>query len=195
MSSVPISSTSHIDASRFGDPVAMKTKWGPIYPCRAIATSSLVEKGICCCTNNRNLIWVQFGLALVFCGIGLLILLFWSGKLLPVFALGVCGWIFTGGGLYLFGLDRSVTFDKEFGYFWTGRRPKSFSCKTGTKTIVPLADIHALQLLRAYIKEFDAPDYSYEMSLVCKDGTRVLVLSSSTRKLLHTGASCAFPRF
>ncbi len=153
---------SKFDPAQFGDPVAMKTDWGPAKGGGTnFRTHKLVE------VNQDRLEFKAaagaklFYLIFFLAGIGLMIGFIFSGYSSEGFSfnttlimLPLIGLVFTlvGGCLMYFG-TAPVVFDKRMGSFWKGRKaPSMVLRRTSLKHFTELDKIHALQIISEYCR-------------------------------------------
>ena len=91
-------------------------------------------------------------------------------------------------------LVKPVVFDKRLGLFWEGRRQPDQIVDTGSsKCLGRIADIHALQTISTYrVVEGNIEDrkefITYQLNLIMKDGTRLLVSGEDDTASLHRDA-------
>jgi len=85
--------------------------------------------------------------------------------------------------------SKAIVFDKGQNYYWRGKR--ELDGMTGAHEIkgaVPLAEIHALQILSELVssssKGASRYYHSYELNIVKKDGTRVNVVDHGNKRTL-----------
>lgn len=88
------------------------------------------------------------------------------------------GGIFVGVGAFLYyTFAKPVVFDKMKGFYWKGwKKPDHTTERTATKNMAPLSEIHALQIVKEYVRSDKNSYYSYELNLVLRDGTRLNVV-------------------
>ena len=93
------------------------------------------------------------------------------------------------GGLIHYFYGRPVVFDKMKGFYWKGwNKPDHTTARVATNNIVPLSEIHALQLIKEFVRSDKSSYYSYELNLVLRDGTRVNVVDHGNGKILKKDA-------
>ncbi|MCB9495430.1 MAG: hypothetical protein H6686_00895 [Fibrobacteria bacterium] len=169
------------DPTFFGDPLAMKTDWGPL---AGGGSNFRTHKGVLV-RPDRYEFQATLGMrlfALVFGAVGgifplvfmipdlrrdaadnpatLLILLF------PA--------VFLGASWFLWSvLGRVSVFDKREGWYWKGSRAPSEDPSVGTgKHAVLLSDIRALQIIPEHVTSKNNSYTSWELNLVLADGSR-----------------------
>ena len=173
-----------VEQFRLDDPVAAQTEWVPV--CEGgtnFCTHKLVQVSSGRVefrpTVKGRLIAVLFPLA----GLGALALGVYglvndvgAGPFIIIPLVVGCAFAALGGALFWF-MTRRVAFDQQAGCFWKGgSTPVRYSVADDEygKNAVPLAQIHALQLIPKLSEDGDY--YSYELNLVVKDGSRVNVV-------------------
>jgi hypothetical protein len=98
-----------------------------------------------------------------------------------------------GGGLFYFG-TLPIVFDKKKGFFWKGRKAPDEVFDTQTlKDYAAIEDIHALQLIAEFSPgdrgvRKSRSDYSYELTLVLKNGSRISVFNHKKEKFVREDA-------
>jgi hypothetical protein len=187
------------DASLFNDPLALTVDWGPVQ-----------RGGTNFRTHKLDLIDFQriefrptlaarafyFLFILVGLGIstGFTILHIKNGgmmfdtNLLLTVAMGMA---FTGIGSYLYYAGaRPVVFDKRSGYFWRcWKAPDKAFHMNAMDDYTPLDKIHAIQLIKEFVRGDKRSYFSYELILVLKDGSRLLVVDHGSKEKLREDAA------
>jgi hypothetical protein len=84
-----------------------------------------------------------------------------------------------GGALFNFG-TKPIVFDKHSGHFWKGRKsPDQVMNIDSIKSLAPLHDIYALQLISEFCRgsgKNSSSYYSYELNLILNDSERINVV-------------------
>jgi hypothetical protein len=178
------------DPAIFGDSLAKRVEWTPL----ALGGSSFTTHRLKKLSDDR----VEFRRAFALILVALVVMLPGLG----VFTLGVltlvgipyvnasshwppilAGAIFTATGLFVLRSARTVVFDRQCGWFYTGKKP------TGPEAPGAglLSTIHALQILSKSCTQSKGSSFrSYELNLVLKDGTRINVIDhGSISKLIE----------
>lgn len=186
------------DASRFGDPVALKTQWTPakgggtnfrthklieVSPYRIEFRASAGAKIFCAVFMVSGL-----GFSVVFSAIEFSNGTFSSDieMMMPIL-FGLL--FFTAGALMLYFAAAPAVFDKASGYFWKGRKsPQDVPDPRSLKNVVQMSQIHALQLLAEYVRSDKSSYYSYELNLVLEDGKRLNVVDHGNQTKLREDA-------
>ncbi len=189
-----------LDLDRFQDPLAKTTEWKPLVSGGAsFGTHRLKEIGM----HRREmrpmagaiafyLVFAVFGAAaLLGAGIALVATLVagrWEG-LLAVLFLSLFGAVFggVGGWLYYSG-TKPIVFDLALGYFWTGRQAPPYDFGGAPQDAVPLAQVHALQVVSERCSGSDSSFTSYELNLVLHDGSRRNVVDHGNLEALRADA-------
>ena len=186
------------DASRFVDPVALKTQWTPAKGGGAnFRTHKLVEVD-----TTRIEFRASIG-AKIFCAVFMLFGLGFAAAfsaiqfsnenpsfdiemIMPVL-FGLL--FFTVGALLLYFGTAPVVFDKASGYFWKGRKTPENVVDIGSlKNLAQLSQIHSLQILAEYVRGNKSSYYSYELNLVLEDGKRLNVVDHGNQDKLREDA-------
>jgi len=187
------------DAARFGDPLALQTKWTPAKGGGAsFRTHKLVKAGFDRVEFRASagarafyLVFLVVGLALAG---GFSFARFSAGgfgfdfeTIMPI----AMGLVFAvAGGCMLYYGTAPIVFDTRKGYFWKGRKaPDEVFDKRAIKHFAELEEIHALQLLSEYCRGNKSSYYSYELNLVLKDGSRINVVDHGNRTRLREDAA------
>lgn len=190
-----------VDPSRFDDPVADKTAWGPLKSGGAsFCTRHLVEVGPHRLEFRATLGAQLFYLIFAVMGLATVIIFPFGmassgeGGVVILFPI-LIGLVFVavGGGMYYFG-TMPVVFDRGTGHYWRGRTPPDLMPDRNAATNwVDLKDIHALQLLSEWCRSSSSNGggssyYSYELNLVLRSGDRINVVDHGKIRRLRTDA-------
>ena len=173
-----------VEQLRLDDPVAAQTEWVPVCQGGAnFCTHKLVQVSPGRVefrpTAQGPLIPVLFllsGLGALAFGVYGLVNDVGAGPFIAIPLVVGCAFAALGGALFWF-MTRRAAFDQQAGCFWKGgSTPVRYSVADAEygKNAVPLAQIHAVQLIPKLIEDEDY--YSYELNLVVKDGSRVNVV-------------------
>ena len=176
------------DPEVFQDPVATATKWTPASTSGTnMRSHRLVED------SADRLVYRPAASVKVFCGI-----FFFLGLACSLaFALGVAqdsegmgfpevllpigfGGLFmaVGAGMY-WGFSSPRVFDRRRGLYWKGRKsPDEVMNLAEIKGLTDLRQVHALQVLRRWVRGNKRSYWTYELNLVLKDASRTHVLVS-----------------
>lgn len=185
------------DPATLDDPVALKTDWSPLKGGGAnFCTQKLVQV-----SPHRYEFRAAAGAIffyLIFLIVGLIVSViavfqimqseeFFSGGPL---LMGVVGLVFTlAGGLMLYFGTRPVVFDKQHNCFWKGKIPADeLIYATANELLMPFNEIHAIQLIKEYVRGDKSSYYSYEMNLVSRDGVRTNVVDHGDLDKIHADA-------
>lgn len=190
-----------IDPSRFNDPVAMETEWGPAK-----------KGGASFCTHKLHRIRpnrvafkmtagaMLFGLIFALVGIGVLIgatvMFLKQGAdvdLMPMIMMTVFGLVFGVVGIAMLRMmSVPSVIDTKLGLFWKGRQdPRMVGNRNRLKTCVELDKVHAVQIIREYCRssgQNSSSYYSYEVNFVLHDGSRVTVVDHGNHKRIRQDA-------
>ncbi|MEM6264787.1 MAG: hypothetical protein AAGI38_19905 [Bacteroidota bacterium] len=189
-----------VDPAIFNDPLALEVEWVPLKGGGAnLKTHKLVSKG-----PGRLEFRVSGGATvfyLIFFVIGVGAMLGATGYYLfqngftfngedfhRSIMLTIFGLLFgTPGAAMLYFGSMPQVFDKERGYFWRGwKEPNRFGMpEEGPKLLIPLEDIHALQLLAERVSGSKSSFYSYELNLILTSGERVNVVDHGNWRQLQ----------
>ena len=176
------------DASRFNDPVAVRTAWAPLksggsnFRAQKLvrATPYRIEIRASAEAVFFYSIFLLGGLAALS---GITYVNYSQGRLglnmntiMPV----VFGTIFAAvGGVMLYFGTIPVVFDKMRGMCWKGRRgPPGYPGNAGRRVMenyTALDRVHALQIISELCSGKNSTYYSYELNLVLEDGERINV--------------------
>jgi hypothetical protein len=186
------------DPSGFQDPLALSAEWTPLKGGGSnFQTHKLVNSGA-----NQMRFKATIG-ARMFSSVFIVI-----GLLAPVFILNginqadesvgmmdylfplIFGLIFAGvGGFILYKYSKPAVFDRLNGFYWKGwKEPDLLMVEGNSHESVRLGDIHAIQLIREYIRSDKSSYYSYELNLVLKDGTRLNVIDHGNSNSIRQDA-------
>lgn len=173
------------DTTVFGDPLADQTDWVPLKRGGSnFHTHHLVESGANRVEFRPTRGAKLFALIFIITGISLPILFITTqSETLSFYELGgilLFGLIFAGVGsaLWIF-MGKPRVFDKLHGMYWIGHKEPDYGYKVANelnKNQARLSDIHAIQLIREYVRSDKSSYYSYEMNLILKSGERLNVV-------------------
>ncbi len=186
------------DPATLDDPIAMETEWSPLKKGGAnFCTRKLVQVSPLRYEFRASGGAKVFYLIFFFIGLGVLFFSILqslsSGKIfsVEVLFLAAFGLVFTlaGGLMFYFG-TRPVVFDKQHDCFWKGKIPDDeLMYATANELLMPVRDIHAIQLISEYISSSDSSYYSYEMNLVSRAGVRTNVVDHGKLEQIREDAS------
>ncbi len=180
-------------ARSFDDDVAIKTQWTPLKQGGAnFKTHNLIKV-------SSSLLKYQLSIgAKVFLGIfavvGLVALI---AGIYQVVGKGISnGWIIVFFGIifliipiFFFKIMGKVTIlDRSIGMMYKGNKPPKLSGMQGDGKLVYLNDVHAIQIIKEYIKTDKNSYYSYEINFIMKDATRVNVIDYGNYKQIKIDA-------
>jgi len=113
-----------------------------------------------------------------------------SAELLVLIIVGTVGVAFLAGGVATFYVTtRPRVFDKSVGYYWRGRkRPDLAFAGEELNHAHTLESVHAIQLLREFVRGNKRNYYSYELNLILSDGRRVNVVDHGNPDKLRADA-------
>jgi hypothetical protein len=178
------------DPSVFNDPVAMRTEWTP----KANGGSNFTTHRMRKVHDQRMEFRATGGMrafALLFLLVGLGVMaiavppimrgeaVFSEEILFPLLFGAVFALV---GGLMIWFALTPIIFDLGHGYYWRNRkRPDRVIDPAKLKNCVPLARIHALQILSERVSSSNSKGrsstyFSYELNLVLDDGSRLNVV-------------------
>lgn len=102
------------------------------------------------------------------------------------------GLIFAGaGGLMWYLMGKPRVFDKLTGMYWMGHKEPEYVYKATQKidkNQARLSDVHAIQLLREYVRSDKSSYYSYELNLILKNGERLNVIDHGKKSEILSDA-------
>ncbi|MCC5940278.1 MAG: hypothetical protein JJU37_01950 [Balneolaceae bacterium] len=100
------------------------------------------------------------------------------------------GFIFFAAGSFMYyHYGKPVVFDKMKGFYWKGwKKPDHTTERVATKSLAPINDVYALQLIKEFVRSDKSSYYSYELNLVLKDGTRINVVDHGNGNILRNDA-------
>ncbi len=187
-----------IDASRFGDPLALKTQWTPAKGGGAnFRTHRLIEVDATRMEFRASLGAKIFYTTFMVMGIGTIVVFVFARSTMETPLLGTellipmfIGGLFAAAGVFMLHFGTApIVFDKLSGYFWRGRKsPQDVADVRSLKHAAELSQIHALQLLAEYVRGNKSSYYSYELNLVLKDGSRINVIDHGNQTRLREDA-------
>jgi hypothetical protein len=186
-----------VDPSQFGDPVAERTEWTPL---KRGGTNFRTHK-LVRVDARRMAFRATFGAQffyLLFIGMGVVvpgIILgsMWSAgqrEWIMLMPAGMGALFAIVGSYLLVSGNRPIVFDRRQGYFWVGRQePNQVFDVAEIKQLAALDVVHALQLIREYVRGNKSSYYSYELNLVLANGERVPVVDHGSVKRLRDDAA------
>ncbi|MBN2789300.1 MAG: hypothetical protein JXR69_03850 [Candidatus Delongbacteria bacterium] len=187
-----------IDPSRFADPVADRTEWGPAKRGGSnFRTHKLINYGNQRYEFKGSVAAIIFSLVFAMAGLGVLIgfSVFMSTSKtefeVPMIIPFIFGTIFTIVGYFMYRhMTAPIVFDKNQGYFWKGRKsPREVFNIDSIKVHSELDQIHAIQILSEYCHTDKSHYYSYELNLVLKDSSRINVVDHGNLAKLREDAN------
>ena len=190
----------HVDPSRFDDPLAGKTAWHPLKSGGTnFCTRGLVDVGAHRLEFRATAGARLFYLAFLFMGLGALIFIPMAmasqgaaGRqvLMPI----LMGVVFTvvGGCMYYFGTT-PIVFDRGSNHYWRGRtNPDVVPDRHAADKWTDLEEIHALQIISEWCRgsgKNQRSYYSYELNLVLSNGDRLNVVDHGNARRLRDDAA------
>ena len=188
-----------VDPSRFSDPVADGTEWGPAKKGGSnFRTHKLASFGGQRIEFKGTIGGIIFGIIFLLAGVGAIvgfsIFMSTSESLefeLPMIIPYIFGTIFTLVGFFIYrSMTAPIVFDKGLGHFWKGRKsPREVFNIDSIKVHAELEQIHALQLLSEYCHTDKSHYYSYELNLILKDSSRINVIDHGNLNKLREDAN------
>ena len=179
------------DVSRFNDPLAEVVEWVPLKRGGSnFHTHKMVEVDA-----HRMEFRPTIGAKLfagIFIAVGIIfpVLFLTAGSDSPdmdsawaPLGIIVFGLVFAGaGGAMWYTMGKPRVFDKWAGMYWKGHKKPDLLYKPvdendkAKQDAAMLRDVHAIQLIREYVRSDKSSYYSYELNLVLADGSRVNVI-------------------
>ena len=188
-----------IDPSRFADPVADGTEWGPAKRGGSnFRTHKLVYFGGQRVEFKGSVGGIIFGLIFLLAGVGAIvgfsIFMSTSENLefeMPMIIPYIFGTIFMLVGFFIYRfMTAPIVFDKDQGFFWKGRKnPREVFNIDSIKVHAELEQIHAIQILSEYCHTDKSHYYSYELNLILKDSSRINVIDHGNLNKLREDAN------
>lgn len=182
---VALEQKSNFDPSRFDDPIASQTAWGPARGGGASFKTHRMQV----VSDRRIKFKASIGM-IIFSGV-----FFVTGAAVAIgggllghlgiddmgganYFLMVFGAIFmAAGGFMYYSSTPPIVFDKEANVFWKGRKDTRKDVEgPRVKHLVPLEEIHAIQLIPEHVSGSENSYYSYEINVVLKDASRINVI-------------------
>ena len=188
----PYQAPSTLEPAAFGDPVALKTQWGPLRSGGSnFRTSGLVER-----SPERLEFRPSIQMSL-FAGVFILLPLLFavvfyfvppdSGPF-PRYAFIPAGMFSLIGVVLLVASRRPIVFDQVSGFFYRQwKPPRHFEPET-MRNAALLRDIHALQIVQEHVRG-KSSFLSYELNLVLRNGDRLNVLDHGALEALRGDAA------
>lgn len=177
-----------IDPARFGDPLALKTEWGP---CKGggggnLQTHNLVEVDPDRLQFRATIQATLFAIPFLLIGLGVGVVAMVSivtemrlpTKNLTGFLALIVGLLFSAVGAYfLYSITTPIVFDRRMGLFWKGRKePDEMATLEPLISGTHIKDIHALQLVSSFGGGGDRLP-CHELNLVLTSGDRLHVIA------------------
>ncbi len=153
-----------IDPSYFDDTIAMKTKWSPLKAGGAsFGTHKLVEIDSTRLEMKKSLGSFLFGGVFFLVGLGALVGAA-ANPVWPAFAwAGTFGVVFTGVGAWV-AWPTTLVFDAT---------TRQIGLRKGA---IAFSTVHAIQVIKEYVRGDKQSYWSYEINLVLKDGERLNIV-------------------
>ncbi|MCK4981148.1 MAG: hypothetical protein KAS62_12180 [Candidatus Delongbacteria bacterium] len=188
-----------VDPSRFSDPIADNTEWGPAKKGGSnFRTHKLIGLGGQRIEFKGTVGGIVFGVIFMLFGIGAIVgfSIFMStsesfefewAMIIPY----LFGTIFTLVGWFMYRyMTAPIVFDKDLSLFWKGRKsPREVFNIDSIKVHAELDQIHAIQVLSEYCHTDKSHYYSYELNLVLKDSNRINVIDHGNLNKLREDAN------
>ena len=188
-----------IDPSRFSDPVADNTKWGPAKKGGSnFRTHKLIGLGGQRIEFKGTVGGIIFGVIFFLAGVGAIVgfsvFMSTSDNMefeIPMLIPYIFGTIFTLVGWFMYrSMTAPIVFDKTLGHFWKGRKgPREVFNIDSIKIHAELDQIHAIQVLSEYCHTDKSHYYSYELNLILKDSSRINVIDHGNLTKLREDAN------
>lgn len=185
-------STRAVEGFRADDPVARRTEWDTnSWGGANFSTHKLVRVGPGRLEVKASGPGKLFALLFIISGLGVLgvgLLGTVQGSQSGAVVIGLL--FVLAGGWMLFYFTVPVVFDKRSGRFSREARSSSPSVRRmARESSAALSDIHALQLLAAFVTDTEGENYYYyELNLVLRDATRLHVVNYSKKSRLRADA-------
>ncbi|TVR15890.1 MAG: hypothetical protein EA391_09345 [Balneolaceae bacterium] len=183
-----------VNIAQFNDPLANTISWEPAKRGGSnFKTHKFISDGFNRAEFKMSVSSRIFALLFMTVGAGMPAFFIYSGEfgtLQETVILIGFGLIFVAvGGLIHYFYGRPIIFDKMKGFYWKGwKNPDHTTARVVTKNLLPLSEIHALQLIKEFVRSDKSTYYSYELNLVLRDGTRVNVVDHGNGKILKQDA-------
>lgn len=183
--------TEPFDPSRFNDPLANSIDWVPLKRGGSnFHTHRLIEVDLHRLEFRPTTGAKLFSGLFMTVGVGFPILFLTIGADSPdmesawaVLAILLFGALFAGvGGWIYYSMAKPRVFDKYSSMYWKGHKKPDFIYRPeDEKKAAMLSTVHAIQLIREYVKSDKSSYYSYELNLVLKDGRRLNVIDHGNK--------------
>ena len=188
-----------IDPSKFSDPVADSTEWGPAKRGgSSFKTHKLVYFDGQRVEFKGSTGAKVFSMIFFLVGLGFIVgssIFFTTGNNrefeIPMIIPFIFGLIFATIGFFMYrSMTSPIVFDKTLGHFWKGRKsPREVFNIDSIKVHTKLDQIHAIQILSEYCHTDKSHYYSYELNLILKDSSRINVIDHGNLKTLREDAN------
>lgn len=185
------------ETAQFNDPVAQKTEWVPLKGGGSnFGTHRLVEEGHNRMRYKASIGGLLFAGIFIAVGIGVPFLIAGSASqdemasMADIWVPIGFGLVFFAAGAYmLYTTSKPVVFDKLNGFFWKGwKEPDAVMLDDSGSNSTRLRNIHAIQVIREYVRSDKKSYYSYEINLILKDAERINVVDHGNRKRIMSDA-------
>ena len=177
----------------FNDDVANKTQWTPLKSGGAnFKTHDLVKPSSS--ILKYQLSWGSKMLFGVFSLIGIVAL---SAGIFQLMEKGTSsGWVLVFVGLLFIVISlvffkimgRPIFIDRSIGMMYKGNKAPKLSGQQDNNDKVYLNNVHALQVIKEYIRSNKSRYYSYEINFIMKDASRVNVMDHGNYKQIQSDA-------
>ena len=97
----------------------------------------------------------------------------------------------SAGGFMWYIMGKPRVFDKLTGMYWLGHKEPDYVYKVANEVQnnqARLSDIHAIQLIREYVRSDKNSYYSYELNLILKSGERLNVIDHGKKSEIISDA-------
>ncbi len=180
-------------AEHYNDEIASKTQWSALKKGGTnFKTHKLVQQSSSVLKyqlSTGGLLFIGvFGLIGAGVMIAGLYVLFTTSEMSSLF-LVLFGLIFFSVAVVMYlTMGKPIYLDRSIGMMYKGNNPPKLSGMQDENDNVYLNNIHAVQIIKEYVRSNKSSYYSYEINLVMKDATRVNVIDFGNYKQIKKDA-------
>ena len=162
----------------FNDEIARKTQWSPIKSGGSnFKTHDLVKKSMSVLTykmsTGAKLFSGFFGFIGVSMAVGGLYLVFFQSNYVGLFLIMIGLMFAIVSFVIVISMASEIHLDRTIGMMYKGNNPPKLSGLHDKTDCVYFSNIHAIQIIKEYIRSDKSCYYSYEINFVLNDASRV----------------------
>ncbi len=180
-------------AHTFNDEIANKTQWSPLKRGGAnFKTHNLIQQSSMVLKYKISTGGLVF--VLIFALIGVAVIL--GGLYLAIKSSNNSGYFlvifgsifFIVATVMYFVMGKPIFIDRSIGMMYKGNKPPKLSGQQDNNDKVYLNNVHAIQVIKEYVRSNKSSYYSFEINFVMKDASRVNIMDHGNYKQIQSDA-------